>query len=271
MNALDVVRVVERELRAAGIDDARFEAEVLVRHIAGMTRASLFAGATLEPTACEPIRLATIRRASREPLAYILGTREFMGHDFLVTPAVLIPRPETELLVELVVAEAKPGDRIIDIGTGSGCIAISVALARPDVSVIAGDRSLAAIDLARSNANRLGAAVAFVRGDLASAISGADIVVANLPYIPSADIETLEPEVRDGEPRLALDGGADGLDFVRRLLDDCATRLRPRRLALELGVGQADEVVALASAHSTDARVIADLAGIDRVVTVAWQ
>lgn len=269
MIALDVVRAVESKLFAAGIPDARFEAEVLVRHHYGLTRAQVFAGA---PVVCNGSELGSLvaRRCAREPLSYILGTREFMGHVFEVTPAVLVPRPETELLCELVIRDALAGEHVVDVGTGSGCIALSIALARPDLPVTGLDVSPAALAVAARNRARLSVPVALVRGSLTSAVGRAAVVVANLPYIPSEDIEHLEPEVRDGEPRLALDGGADGLDLVRALVQDCAVRLRPRLLLLEVMVGQAPTVARLAAGQGASSQVKRDLAGIERVVVASW-
>lgn len=269
MIALDVVRSVESTLRAAGVPDARLEAEVLVRHYYGLSRAQLFARAGVTHDATE-LQALVARRCSREPLAYILGTREFMSHEFEVTRAVLIPRPETELLCDLVIRGARSGENVVDVGTGSGCIAASIALARPDLAVTGIDFSEAALDVARRNVVRLSAGVSLVQGSLVSAIAGADIIVANLPYIPSRDILGLEPEVRDGEPRLALDGGDDGLELIRALARDCAERLRPRLLLLEVMAGQAPAVAQLASGLGASTEIHSDLAGIDRVVAASW-
>lgn len=269
MIGLKIVRSVESTLLAAGIPDARFEAEVLVRHHYGLSRAQLFAGASV---ACDTPGLEGMvsRRCSREPLAYILGTREFMGHPFEVTPAVLIPRAETELLCELVIRRAQSGETVLDIGTGSGSIASSIAIDRPDLRVIGIDVSTGALKVASANAARLAAAVSFVRGSLATSISAADIIVANLPYIPSGDIAALEPEVRDGEPRLALDGGDDGLVLISALVSDCAERLRPRLLCLEVMAGQAPAVAALAEELGASTEVHMDLASVERVVVASW-
>lgn len=270
MIALDLVRRIEAELASTGIVDARLEAEVLVRQATGLSRVQLYAREPAPAGACEALLPLVARRLRSEPLAYITGVREFMGHSFRVTPAVLIPRPETELLVELAIRKAHDGELLVDVGTGSGCIAVSVALARPKVSVVAVDRSVAALEVARSNAAALAAPVTFACSNLATALAEADFILANLPYIPAGFIEALQPEVRS-EPRLALDGGGDGLDLVRSLLDDCARRLYPRLLALEVMAGQAEDVAKLAAATGATVDIVPDLAGIDRVVTASWR
>lgn len=158
----------------------------------------------------------------------------------------------------------------MDIGTGTGCIAVSVALHAPGARVIATDISPAALAVARRNRERHGAKVQFLAGDLASPIRHADIILANLPYIPTDDVRALEPEVRDFEPIVALDGGPDGLSLIRRLIDDCASRLRPRLLALEVAYGQAQSAETYAKQRGARTEVLKDLAGIDRVVCARW-
>jgi release factor glutamine methyltransferase len=260
------------ELSRAGVPDPAFEGELLTREAAALSRAAYFMGPAL--TGPESARLATLveRRRQREPFAYINGGREFYGLSFAVGPGVLIPRPETELLVDIVLREASalPWPRIVDVGTGSGCVAISVRSRYQSGDITAVDASAGALRVAAANAARLAPGVRFVRGDLATAIARADIVAANLPYIPSSAIASLEPEVRDWEPRLALDGGEDGLDLIRRLIFDCATRLRPRLLAMEVGAGQAPAVATLGEAVGAAAETHLDLAGIERVVCLRW-
>ena len=274
MSAREVGRKIGRRLSAAGIPDADFEAELLVRHASGLSRTEYFAGAEIpddrRPALCPVVK----RRVRREPFAYIRGTREFMGMEFLVSPAVLIPRPETELLVETAVVRAPANALIADIGTGSGCIAISTKTLRPDATVIASDVSVEALSIARENALRLDAAIEFVRGDLTRHLYASPdqplVILANLPYIASQDVETLEPEVRDAEPRLALDGGADGLELFRRLVEDCATRLQPALLFLEVAAGQAADVSDLLKRAGAGVEILPDLAGIERVVVGEW-
>lgn len=278
MTAWAAARAAARELAAAGIADPQFEAEYLTRCATGLDRAQFFAGASLPAGARAVLHAAIVRRLRREPAAYIAGEREFAGHRFLVTPDVLVPRPETELLAEAGIAElgalvphAATEPIVADVGTGSGCIAVTVALAAPAARVIGIDASGRALAVAHENARRLGARVAFVRGDLLSAVASADVVLANLPYIPTEELDELQPEVRDWEPRSALDGGPDGLRFVRRLIADCGSRIRPRLLALEVARGQAAEVAALGQSAGAAASVALDLAGIERMVCLRWE
>jgi release factor glutamine methyltransferase len=272
VSARAVARDTAAELAAAGVAEAAFEAEYLVRAISGLSRAAFYADAPWPAGANGELAAALERRMGREPAAYIAGVREFFGREFTVDRGVLIPRPETELLVELALAEIAPGSAPVaaDVGTGSGCIGVSVALERPSARVVAVDVSAGACSVAAGNAGRLRAGVTVVRGDLLAPLRQADIVLANLPYIASKEIAELQPEVRDWEPRLALDGGPDGLDLIRRLVADCGERVRPRLLALEVAAGQARDVAALASAAGATAAVHQDLAGIERVVTARW-
>lgn len=267
-------------LRAAGVDEAALEAEVLVMAAAGISRAGLYASLREAPPHGFQGRLDSTlaRRGDREPLAYILGRREFYGLDFEVNPAVLIPRQETEALVDVVVGLAKEhfgGEAlIIDVGTGSGAVAVSAALALPRSRVIATDISREALAVAASNAERLGAGerIEFRFGDLLDATpltveeAGVAIVAANLPYVTDEEMERLAPEVRR-EPQLALSGGADGLDLVRRLLAQVAGMVVPPRfVALEVGEGQTDRLLQAARGLSTMIRgsAYADLSGAER-------
>ena len=217
------------------------------------------------------------RRASREPLQYLLGTQEFCGLEFVVGPEVLIPRPETELLVQFVEARMKDdaSPRIADIGTGSGCIAVTLAHRMPWAQVYATDLSAAAVALAAENARRHGVSIICLNGDLTAPLgsldsrSGFATIVANPPYIRDADLAGLQPEVRLFEPRLALAGGPEGLASHRRLLKDALPYLRPGGwLVLEVGQGQAGPFRYLAERQGNyyNIHVIPDEAGIDRVV-----
>ncbi len=246
------------------------EAELLVREAAGLTRAAYFGD--LPPAPGWETRLAALldRRLGREPLAGILCRREFYGLEFEVGPAVLVPRPESELLVEVALAEIRAGDIVVDVGTGSGCLAVSIAVRAPQATVVGVDLSRPALALARRNAARHRATCSLVAGDLLAGIRRADVVVANLPYIPTAAIPALQPEVRDWEPRTALDGGPDGLTLIRRLVADCGSRLRPRLLALEVGLGQASAVNTLCREQGAATDVLPDLTGIERVVRARW-
>lgn len=253
-----VIAARERFVRA-GIppDQAAIDAEVLARHATGWDRATYLTRRDTESTheidfAYERV---VVRREQREPVAYITGHREFWGLDFLVSPAVLIPRPETEFIVEAAIA--RMGDRkrrceVADVGTGSGCLAVSLAVEFPHAHVTATDVSDQALALARTNSERLGVSdrVTFVRTSMLDAAHGPfDLVVANPPYVPRSQQSTLSPDVRDHEPDVALYGtGDDGLDLVRTLLAQVPSRLTPDGLLLmEFGFGQGDRVRAAAA------------------------
>ena len=266
-------------LIAAGIprDEARAEVRTLLLHASGLSREALHLRATesLSPDSQTAYLALLARREQREPLAYLLGERAFYGRSFRVTPDVLIPRPETEFLVETVLAAARniPQPRIVDIGTGSGVIAISLAAALPQARVWATDISAAALAVARENADRLGVAdrIAFREGDLLAGLTAEgpfEAIAANPPYIAPAEIKTLEPEVRDWEPSLALGTHPDALHFYRRLAAEAPPLLAPDGiLAVEVGMGQALEVVALwQDAGLADIDMVQDYAGIERVV-----
>ncbi len=272
------------ELKAAGIEEARFEAQLLLALVLGVSRSSVVAHTYAPLDARQQNRFADLvsRRARRVPFAYLRGTQEFYGREFAVTPAVLVPRPETELAVEtvldkiavLAVRDLPEQDKITlaDVGTGSGCIAVSVAAERAKVWGVAFDISPDALAVAQLNAHKNGVAerVRFVRGDLLTgAMAGAfDVVVSNPPYIPTQVINGLEAEVRDFEPRLALDGGRDGLDMYRRLAVQSERVLKPGGwLVVEVGQEQAGDVSGLmGQAGFLDTQAFRDLAGIERVV-----
>jgi release factor glutamine methyltransferase len=281
MTIAEVLSAAARRLADEGIEDARFEVEVLLRHVLGIDRARLLARLQEPLTEEQSCRFEAmlVRRLAHEPAAYITGQREFYGLDFEVTPAVLIPRPETEVLVEAVIELAKERSRvrrgpvIADIGTGSGAIAVSVALNVPRSEVYAVDSSPEALKIARRNAERLGVErIMFLRGDLCTPLPEyVDILAANLPYVKTSDWTTLPPEIRDHEPRLALDGGEDGLDVVRRLVEEAPRFLRPKgAVCLEIGFDQADEVRAIAAVSFPGYKVEVrqDLAGLDRVFII---
>lgn len=259
-------------LEAAGADTPRLDAEVLLAHVLGCSRAELLAGAGRELPAAVGERFEALlrRREAREPIAYITGRRGFRRLELAVDPRVLVPRPETELLVEVALAAARPRARVCDVGTGSGAVALALADERPDLDVVATDRSAAALAVARANAARLGLPVAFARGDLLAAARGPfDVVAANLPYVAERDLAALQPEIAAHEPRLALAGGLDGLALVRRLLAQASAR-DVRVLALEVGAGQAGDVVRmLRDAGWSRARSHPDLARVERVVAGA--
>jgi release factor glutamine methyltransferase len=259
-------------LSSAGVPEAEFEAEYLTRESAGVTRAAFFAGAEAPESLLRRLEDVVNRRMAREPSAYITGNREFYGRSFAVGRGVLVPRPETEMLVEIgVAALGRDSDAIVvDIGTGSGAVAISVAAEVPGAKVIGLDISATAMAFADQNARVHAPHLELVIGDLATPLGRADVVLANLPYIPADDIDALEPEVSKWEPRVALDGGSDGLNVIRSLIADCGQRLHPRLLALEVGYGQAEAVELLLEAAGARVETLKDLSGIDRVVCGRW-
>lgn len=264
-------------LAAAGIVTADLEARVLLEHASGLDRTALVArgGEPVDPRAGERYERLLAGRTRRAPLAYLTGEREFWSLRLAVDPRVLVPRPETETLVEAALARLGPAPRVADVGTGSGAVAIALAVELPAAALWAVDRSPAALELARANAaaHGVGARIEFLEGDLAAPLAQLagtlDAVVSNPPYVPSAEIERLEPEVRDHEPRLALDGGEDGLAVIARLIAQAPRPLRPGGwLLLEVGAGQAGAVAELLrDAGAWDpAQTVRDLAGIERVV-----
>jgi release factor glutamine methyltransferase len=272
-------------LRAAGIEDPRLDAEVLLAEAMGVQRAMLVADSALElpPPAARAFGEMVRRRLRREPVAYILGRKGFRHIELAVDRRVLVPRPETELLVE-VALERRP-TRLLDVGTGSGAIALAVADELPECEVVATDTSPGALEVARANVARLGLAerVAFFEGTLPEpAVADFDLVLANLPYIPERDWSGLQPEVTQWEPREALLAGPDGLDAYRTFLLECGRTLgriatqraaAPGRaaLAVEVGDGQADAVGELMREAGFEAiEVRRDLAGIERVVIGEW-
>ena len=217
-------------------------------------------------------------RANRIPLQHLLGTAQFCGLEFRVNRSVLVPRPETELLAEAAwaVAAVKESAVVLDIGTGSGCLAVAVAVHAEETTAHALDVSAAALNMARANAERHGVAdrITFHEGDALVALPSAglfDVIVSNPPYIPSSEIESLQVEVRDHDPRLALDGGADGLEFYRSLAEHCLPRLRPDgRLLLEVGDGQAQAVAELVLANGGRVlEILPDLNNIERIVVAS--
>ncbi len=217
----------------------------------------------------EPLQAKVERRYAGEPLQYIRRRADFYGREFYVDERVLIPRPETELLVEAALKLAPRGARVIDVGSGSGAIAISVERERPDLRVLATDASMAALAVAAVNRNRLGARVHLAASDLLGAIDGTfDLILSNPPYIPAAEIERLQIEVRGHEPLLALTPGAKGTEIIERLFDEARTRLAPGgRIVMEIGLRQEALVRDLAQRHGYVVEtVIPDLAGIPRTV-----
>jgi release factor glutamine methyltransferase len=268
-----------RRLTVAGIvpGEARLETRLLLSYASGISREEMHLrpDTPLSLTTIESFQALLVRRERREPLAYILGEREFYGLTFQVTPEVLIPRPETEFLVEAVIQTVKHQltPNLADIGTGSGVIAISFALQVPQATVFATDISSKALAIAQQNAARhqVTERVTFLDGDLLEPIRAEvpfDAIVSNPPYIAPQEIETLEIEVRDFEPRIALGIYPDALHFYRRLASGSPPLLAPGGiLAVEVGQGQAKEVVLLwQEAGFTEVTTVKDYAGIERVV-----
>jgi release factor glutamine methyltransferase len=255
----------------------RLDAELLLCAATGLDRIALIAHAErpLTPAELQTYRELIKRRRRREPIAYILGKREFFGHEFRVDPRVLVPRPDTECLVEVALELTRAQDmygRALDLCTGSGAVAVAFARARPTWKVTASDVDSAALDVARDNALRLGAFNVTLRsGDLFAALLPGetfDLITANPPYIPKGDIAGLEADVRDFEPRLALDGGPSGLDLLERVVDGSRARLEPGgALVVEIGCDQTASVeAAFDRAGYSGVDVRRDYAGRDRVV-----
>jgi release factor glutamine methyltransferase len=295
MTVLEAIQRSSEFLTRKEVESPRLQAELLLGQVLGIPRMKLYLNfdRVLQPAEADAYRGLVQRRGQREPLQHILGTVNFHGLELAVSREVLIPRPETELLVEQAVAwirtrakgaageigegtpcvlkEAGPLE-VLDFGTGSGCIAIAIAAACPAVKVRALDVSNAALEVARHNAarHRLTERIEFCEGAGFSALpanSQFDLVVSNPPYIATGEIETLQPEVRDHDPRVALDGGADGLDFYRTLAAEAAPRIRAGgRMMLEFGDGQSAALRALFEPGWHVEQIIPDYSGRDRIL-----
>ncbi len=279
---VEAINNAAKQLSAAGITNDRLDAEVLLCHTLGKDRAWLLAHIR-EPLSNELrgiFEQKIDRRAKREPLQYITGHQEFWGLDFAVTRDVLIPRPETELIIETVLGFTKKKDQaitIIDLCTGSGCIAVSLAKELGAARIFATDRSGKALDVAQENAHRHGVSdrIRFLEGDLfgpldeLDILGRTDIIVANPPYVPSGDYSTLQAEVRDYEPELALIAGRDGTEIHQRILNEAPRFLKNKgHLIMEMGIGQSGELVHRIRETGVFAlpAVLRDLAGIERVI-----
>lgn len=260
--AVTVLEVIQRGaefLTKKGVESPRLQVELLLAHVLKMPRMQLYLSFArdLDASQVATVRKMVARRGQREPLQHIVGTAPFCGHEFRVNRHVLVPRPETELLAErafefLGRSTASPVT-VLDFGTGSGCLAIAMAAKFPAAQVHAVDISPEALEVAKENASLAEAPVQFHQGDGFTAIPGDlrfDLIVSNPPYIPSAEIASLDPEVRDFDPRLALDGGLDGLEFYRKLAVWARGHLQPSgRLMIEFGEGQAPSIESLLLQH----------------------
>ena len=267
-----------RRLREAGIEEYEYETWVLLEWKLGVDRAEYF----MDPDAEVPqeqwndLDAALRKRERRIPLQYLMGSCEFMGYSFAVDERVLIPRQDTECLVEMAVEQMRRSPepcRVLDLCTGSGCIGVSVKLLCPQAQVVLSDVSEGALAVAGENARSLGAPVELVQGDLFENVQGTfDYILSNPPYIPSKVIDGLMPEVRDHEPRLALDGTEDGLHFYRRIVREATKRLRPGgRLLFEIGQEQGEALLSLLQeAGYEETAIRQDLAGLDRIAVGRW-
>jgi len=281
-SACDPVGWAARHLTLAGLESPRLEAQLLLALALGTTRTAVIAGlfAPLNSEGWQRFEGLVTARAARVPLAYLRGSQEFYGLDFNVRSAVLIPRPETEMLVDFALERMRPNTEhptpntlcFADVGTGSGCIAVSALVHCPGSRCVAFDLSADALQVARANAARHGVLdrLELAQSDLLSdsPIDLFDVILSNPPYIATPELENLQPEVRESEPRIALDGGPDGLDIYRRLAPAAFPRLKPAgALAVEVGMGQAPALVEIFRASGfCDIEIRKDLAGIERLV-----
>ena len=281
MTVLDVIQRSAVFLAGKGVDSPRLQIELLLAHVLHLPRLTLYLNfdRLLAPAELESVRELVRRRANREPLQHILGSSSFCGLEIKVNRHVLVPRPETELLAEraweFLNRLQRPAPLALDFGTGSGCIAVALAAHCPAARVHALDLSEQALAVARENAalNGVDSRVVFHAGDGFAALppgAAFDLIVSNPPYIPSAEIELLAPEVRDYDPRPALDGGPDGLDFFRRLGQQAAARLQAGgRVLLEIGDGQAEAVREIFLRHNWVVESVeADYNGRPRVLAL---
>jgi release factor glutamine methyltransferase len=275
----EVLRLSTGYLEEHGSPTPRLDAELLIGHALGLERIRLYT--SFDRPLSEPelaaIRALLERRGRREPVAYVLGRWGFHGLDLAVDARVLVPRPETEVLVErcLALLEGRAAPAVLDVGTGSGAIALALKAARPDAAVTACDVSADALEVAAANAAALGVEVELVESDLLAGVAGRrfDLIASNPPYVADAEIDGLEPEVARFEPRRALAAGPDGLAVLRRLAGAAAGSLAAGGwLVCECGAGQAGAVAELLlAAGAGETATEPDLAGIDRVVAGRWR
>ena len=281
MTVLEAIQRSTGFLARKGVDSPRLQVELLLAHALGVPRLKLYLNFEQKLTSAnlETMRELVRRRGNREPLQHIIGSASFCGFEIKVNRHVLVPRPETEMLAErawqFLAALNPPPGAALDFGTGSGCLAIALAAQCPRAEVHAADISVEALRVARENAalNNLSDKIQFHSGDGFAALPRDlpfDLIVSNPPYVPSAEIEALAPEVRDHDPHLALDGGADGLDFYRGLAAEAANHLRPAgRIMLESGDGQAEQIRQLFVQHKWVVESVeADYTGQPRILTL---
>ena len=276
MKIKDNLNISGELLMKSGSPDSRLEAEILLRHVLKIDRATMFSNLEniLDSKQENDIAELVQRRLANEPLSYITGTREFYSLDFQITSAVLIPRQETETLVDEVIKIAKENPlKIVDVGTGSGAIAIALAVNLPLAKIIATDISIDALHVAESNTkmNDVFSRINLKQGNLLDVLDEkVDVIVSNPPYIPSDQIEHLQPEVKK-EPHIALDGGSDGLEYIRKLIGNCSEKLNNNgHIFIEIDPSQSEEVLKIADTHFPDARtaIIKDLSQNNRVLSI---
>lgn len=269
---LKILTWTKEYLAGKGVENARLEAEWLLCDALSLNRMGLYLNfdKPLLENERAAFRAMVTRRGKREPLQHILGSQEFMGMEFKTSAAALIPRHDTEVLVTEALKVAPSAQRVLDIGSGSGCVAIALAKNLPEATVVSVDISPKAVELARDNAELNSVEVDFRQGSLFEPVIGEcfDLVVSNPPYIAAADIDKLQPEVRQYEPRAALDGGADGLDFYRQIIPHAPDHLsKGGWLLLEAGIGQSGSVTEMfANAGFSAIFSARDPGGIERVV-----
>ena len=283
LTLIEIIKRSDEYLARHGIPDARRNAELLVGHVLGKSRLQLYLehDRPFEKDELEQMRTLLAERKERQPIQYIFGEAEFFSLPFDVNPSVMIPRPETEHLVEETLKTLREIGAekavVYDIGTGSGCVAISIAKNLENCAIYASDVSAEALKTASTNAEKNGIKdkIEFLLGaDLKpfdnAPVQNADIVVSNPPYVPTVEFERLEPEVRDHEPRKALDGGPDGLDVIRRIIAGVPGHINPGgALIIEIGIDQAEAVTACIGSTGCfmEPRITKDLSGIDRIIT----
>jgi release factor glutamine methyltransferase len=277
VTVLELIKRSSEYLEKKGVDSARLQVELLLAHVLKMPRLNLYLDfeRQLSEQQLETLRNLVKRRGEREPLQYIIGTVSFCGLELTVTPAVLIPRPETELLVEqawkFLASRTDEELKVLDFATGSGCVAVAISTKFPVAEVHAIDVSGPALEIARANADRHNARIFFHQAACLAQIAAPphmDLIVSNPPYIATAQIATLEPEVRDHEPAAALDGGADGLEFYRMLAEQAAPRMAPGgKLMLELGYGHAEGARAILAGEGWRIEtVLPDYSSVPRIL-----